>query len=95
MLSKPIGFVSIQPQTTNRKERNLYHEKLLIVFAVGCVLPVVSAKDIYVSISSGKNKNSGTKESPLKNLWKAFSVASVGDEIHVAEGIYPGKMKQN
>lgn len=52
-----------------------------------------SAADIYVSLSTGKNKNEGTKEAPLKNLWKALENSQVGDTIHVAEGNYPGKMK--
>ena len=54
-----------------------------------------NAADIYVSIETGKNKNEGTKEAPLKNLWKALETAKDGDTIHLAEGIYPGKMKQN
>ncbi len=54
-----------------------------------------SAGDVYVSISTGKNKNAGTKEAPLKNLWKALETAKDGDTIHLAEGVYPGKMKQN
>lgn len=55
----------------------------------------LSGADIYVSLSAGKNKNAGTKEAPLKNLWKALEKAQHGDKIHVAEGVYPGKMKQN
>ena len=51
----------------------------------------LSAADIYVSLASGKNKNAGTKEAPLKNLWKALEKADTGDVIHVAEGVYPGK----
>ena len=53
------------------------------------------AKDIYVSIETGKNKNEGTKEAPLKNLWKALENAADGDTIRLAAGVYPGKMKQN
>ena len=55
----------------------------------------VGAADIYVSLETGKNKNEGTKEAPLKNLWKALEKAEDGDTIHLAEGVYPGKMKQN
>ncbi len=68
---------------------------MLIAAAMATVASVASAADIYVSLSSGKNKNAGTKEAPLKNLWKALENAQDGDTIHVAEGIYPGKMKQN
>lgn len=68
-------------------------KKLLTLFAAASVVTCVSAKDIYVSLSSGKNKNAGTKESPLKNIWKAVEKSQPGDVIHVAEGNYPGKMK--
>ncbi len=51
------------------------------------------AADLYVSLATGKNKNAGTKEAPLKNLWKALEKAETGDVIHLAEGNYPGKMK--
>ena len=53
----------------------------------------LSAKDIFVSLATGKNKNPGTQTAPYKNLWKALSVAQTGDVIHVAEGNYPGRMK--
>lgn len=53
------------------------------------------ATDYYVSLNTGNNKNPGTaKEAPIKNLWKALSVADTGDTIHVAGGNYPGRMKQ-
>lgn len=68
-------------------------KKLLTLFAAASVVTCVSAKDIYVSLSSGKNKNAGTKEAPLKNIWKAVEKSQPGDVIHVAEGNYPGKMK--
>lgn len=63
---------------------------LLLAFSTFTTL---SAKDIYVSLSTGKNKNAGTKEAPYKNLWKALSVAEANDVIHIAEGNYPGRMK--
>ncbi len=49
------------------------------------------AKILYVSISSGSNKNEGTKDSPLKNIDKAIEVANPGDIIYIAEGRYAGK----
>ena len=64
-----------------------------LVLAAMAVTANLSAKDIYVSLANGKNKNAGTKEAPYKNLWKALSVAQTGDVIHVAEGNYPGRMK--
>lgn len=53
----------------------------------------LAAADLYVSLANGKNSNAGTKEAPLKNLWKALTVAKTGDTIHLAEGNYPGRMK--
>jgi hypothetical protein len=44
----------------------------------------------YVSRSSGKNKNDGSKTSPLKNLDKAINSAEAGSTIYVAGGIYTG-----
>ena len=69
--------------------------KLSIAVAVVACSAVAGAADIYVSLSGGKNKNAGTKEAPLKNFWKALENAADGDTIHLAEGVYPGKMKQN
>ena len=68
-------------------------KRSLVVFAVATTAFCASAKDVYVSLSSGKNKNAGTKEAPFKNIWKAVEKAQPGDVIHVAEGNYPGKMK--
>ena len=69
--------------------------KLMLFVAVGACVLSASATDLYVSLETGKNKNEGTKEAPLKNLWKALEVAKDGDTIRLAEGVYPGKMKQN
>ena len=68
---------------------------LLAAATAVLALAATHAADIYVSLDTGKNKNAGTKEAPLKNLWKALENANDGDTIHLAEGIYPGKMKQN
>jgi len=45
---------------------------------------------IFVSKASGKNKNPGTKDAPLKNIDKAIKRAGPGDTILVAEGTYGG-----
>jgi len=68
-------------------------KRSLVIFAVATTAFCASAKDVYVSLSSGKNKNAGSKEAPFKNIWKAVEKAQPGDVIHVAEGNYPGKMK--
>lgn len=70
-------------------------KKLMLALAVATVSASVSAADLYVSVETGKNKNAGTKEAPLKNLWKALEQAADGDTIHLAEGVYPGKGAQN
>ncbi len=51
------------------------------------------AGDIYVSKSTGKNSNPGTREQPVKLLWKAMGKLQSGDRIHVAEGTYIGRSK--
>ena len=71
--------------------------KKLFIFALAilssfAVFSAQSGREIYVSIATGKNKNAGTKEAPLKNLWKAIENAAAGDVIYIAEGNYPGKM---
>ena len=70
------------------------YKALAVFFAMALTASAASAADIYVSLENGKNKNEGTKEAPLKNLWKALENAKDGDTIHLAEGNYPGKMKQ-
>ena len=67
-------------------------KSVLLISALMMVLSL-PAKDIFVSLSTGKNKNPGTKAAPYKNLWKAIAVAKANDVIHIAEGIYPGRMK--
>ena len=65
----------------------------LLAILICTAVTSLSANDIFVSLSTGKNKNPGTSDAPYKNLWKALEKSEVGDVIHVAEGIYPGKMK--
>lgn len=69
--------------------------KILGAAALALSLPAANAGDLYVSLENGKNKNAGTKEEPLKNLWKALENAKPGDTIHLAAGQYPGKLKCN
>ena len=68
-------------------------KKAALIFTALVAMLSLPAKDIFVSFSKGKNKNPGTKTAPYKNLWKALAVAKNNDIIHIAEGIYPGKMK--
>ena len=70
-------------------------KKMMTLGLAALAVASIQAKDVYVSLASGKNKNAGTKEAPLKNFWKALESAEDGDVIHLAEGVYPGKMKQN
>ena len=70
-------------------------KKLLTILAVLLACSSLMAADIYVSLSTGKNSKEGTKEEPLKSLWKALEKAADGDTIHLAEGIYPGNLKCN
>ena len=70
-------------------------KKLVVAAVVAACAFAVQAADIYVSLSTGKKKNDGTKEAPLKNLWHALEKAEDGDTIHLAEGVYPGNLKCN
>jgi len=54
------------------------------------ILSTAYGDTIHVSISTGKNKNAGTKEAPMKNLDKAIKKAKAGDTLLVAEGTYSG-----
>jgi len=54
--------------------------------------PVSVGQVWYVSKEKGSNKNDGSKEAPLKNIDKAISNASPGDEIRVAGGVYMGTL---
>ena len=68
-------------------------KKISLLLVALTAFTTLSAKDIFVSLSTGKNSNPGTKEAPYKNLWKALAVAKDNDVIHLAEGNYPGRMK--
>ena len=50
--------------------------KLMIWTALAVAATTAQAADIYVSLETGKNKNEGTKEAPLKNLWKSVRYLS-------------------
>lgn len=45
----------------------------------------------YVSIQNGSNKNKeATRDLPMKNIDKTIKIASPGDVIAIAEGVYSG-----
>jgi len=64
----------------------------LFFFSISLCLMIVqvAAQDLYVSAATGNNRNTGTKESPFKNLQKAIDAAANGATIYVAEGNYYG-----
>lgn len=45
---------------------------------------------LYVNINTGKNKNPGTMDAPMKNIDKAIEKAMPGQEIRIAGGTYMG-----
>jgi len=62
-----------------------------MIFSILLTLPLFSfGKTLYVSKKTGKNKNPGTRELPLKNIDKAIKKAAPGDTINVANGVYKG-----
>jgi hypothetical protein len=60
--------------------------------AVTTSTAALSGGALYVSISSGNNKNDGSKGNPLKNIDKAIALANPGDAIHIAGGRYSGTL---
>ncbi len=79
-------------------KRNIQILSFSLILIIGLSMSLSTAiaqnsKEWYVSISTGSNKNDGSKASPLKNLQKAINEAANGDVIHVAEGNYLGLMK--
>ena len=69
-------------------------KKLMAVALFGAFALTAFGADLYVSKSTGNNKSAGTKDAPLKNLWKAVDKAKDGDVIHVAAGNYNGQMNK-
>ena len=70
-------------------------KRFMAIASAVMAVATLSAADIFVSLSTGKKKNAGTKEAPLKNLWHALQKAENGDTIRLAEGVYPGNAKCN
>lgn len=70
-------------------------DALVVAAAVAVTSLSAHAADLYVSLETGDNNSLGTKDAPLKNLWRALERSTDGDTIHLAEGVYPGKMNQN
>jgi len=74
-----------------KKLSGLITVALLALFVMA--LSTAYGETIHVSVSTGKNKNAGTKEAPMKNLDKAIKKAKAGDTLLVAEGTYSGTFK--
>jgi len=62
---------------------------IAVLTLVAGSLPLMS-NTLYVSSSTGKNANPGSKELPFKEIDKAISAAEPGDTINVAGGTYSG-----
>lgn len=60
------------------------------IAAAGDILNPGSGNVIFVSKTTGSNKNPGSRTEPLKNLDKAIKRAAAGDTIAIAEGVYSG-----
>jgi hypothetical protein len=67
-------------------------QKLLptIIFILSVLTLPLAARTLYVSKTTGKNSNPGSKELPLKNIDKAVKMAANGDTVNVAGGVYSG-----
>lgn len=64
---------------------------LSLILLLGVLAFNATAADLYVNAANGTNQNPGTKQAPIKFLWRAMSLAKPGDTIHVAEGNQPGQ----
>ncbi len=60
------------------------------IAAAGDILKPETGNVIFVSKTTGSNKNPGSRTEPLKNLDKAIKIAVSGDTIAIAEGVYSG-----
>ncbi len=67
-------------------------KRLLTILACLSLSFVLCGAEWYVSSETGKKKNPGTKEEPLKGLADAIGKASAGDVIYLAAGKYTGAM---
>ncbi|NOY75286.1 MAG: DUF1565 domain-containing protein [Kiritimatiellaeota bacterium] len=77
----------------NGKSRSSVFPSVVVVVCALLFPGAISAREVYVSISTGSNRNPGTKKAPIKLLWKAIKNLKNGDNIHVAEGTYRGRRK--
>lgn len=72
------------------KRFNILLTALAALLAVTPAVAQNHGNTLYVSQSTGSNRNAGTKDAPLKNIQKAVELAQPGDVICVAEGNYYG-----
>ena len=63
---------------------------LVVALTVFVVAGVEARAAVYVSQARGSNQNPGTKEAPVKEIDRAVTIATAGDTIHVAGGVYRG-----
>ena len=68
------------------------HTAMVLLLVAVCWVQAFGA-DVYVSKSTGKDSNAGTKDKPKKLLWKVLGKLSPGDTVRVAEGEYYGRRK--
>lgn len=69
------------------------HSCALLALTLVALGAPAQAREIYVSATTGKNDNPGTKEAPKKLLWRVMNELQEGDVIRVAEGVYRGQKK--
>ena len=90
-------FVSIKPTSTKKTFMRFFITRLsyalvcvcLVLALVGASMPVYAASVIYVDADSTCSSScGGSWASAYPNLQSALAVASSGDEIWVAQGVY-------
>ena len=63
---------------------------LLAVLLLVCLVSTAQATTWYISPYGNQNNNGTTPQEPLLNLLAALDVASAGDTIEAANGVYSG-----
>lgn len=83
----------VKRNNINIKNSNTMKKLIItVILAAFVVLPLLAQNVLYVNKATGKNRNDGSKEMPLKNIQKAVDIAEPGTLIRVAEGNYFGNL---
>ena len=66
-------------------------KKMIVAAAAMACAASLSAADVYVSLSTGKNKNAGTKEAPLKTSGRRWKMRRTGTRSTSRKAFIPAR----